>query len=231
MKSTDRRHLPFAAILSLVAILAIVSVLFPGTPPTAQGDPAEPPAKPTGLTGNVAHDRVSLSWDNPDDDSITGYQILRRNRDVDDPGVFHIQVDSTGSAATSHVDSAVDAETRYTYRIKARNAAGLSPRSGYFNAGTPAAPPPEPETQDPPAKPTGLTGGVEHHRVSLRWDNPGDSSITSYQILRVTGRFMQKASSSFWKMTPGQPDTPTWTTAYSPRTGTRTASGPGTPPA
>ena len=182
MKSIARSHLPFTATLGLLAILVITSVLFSATPAAAQGETNEPPAQPTGLTGNVAHDRVSLSWDDPQDDTITGYQILRRNKAVDDPGVFHVHVENTGSAATSYTDSDVQAETRYVYRIKARNAAGLSPQSSYFNADTPVAPE-EPDT-GPPAKPTGLTGGVEHNRVSLRWDNPGDSSITSYQILR-----------------------------------------------
>ena len=133
----------------------------------------------------MAHDQVSLSWDDPGDDTITGYQVLRRNKAVDDPGVFHVHVENTGSAATSYVDSDVEAETRYVYRIKASNATGLSPQSSYFNADTPATPPPpEPESQDPPAQPTGLTSAVTHDSVTLRWDNPDDSSITGYQILR-----------------------------------------------
>ena len=36
----------------------------------------------------------------------------------------------------------------------------------------------------PPATPTGLTGTFTHESVSLSWDDPGDPSITSYQILR-----------------------------------------------
>ena len=158
----------------------------PAAPPTPEPESRDPPAKPTGLTGEVAHDQVSLSWDDPSDDSIAGYQVLRRNRAVDDPWVFHVHVESTGSAATSYTDSDVAAETRYVYRIKARNAAGLSPRSGYFNADTPAAPPPpEPESQDPPAQSTGLTSAVTHDSVTLSWDDPQDDSITGYRILRL----------------------------------------------
>ena len=100
----------------------------------------EPPAKPAGLTGTVAYDAVSLTWDDPDDPSITGYQILRRNRVVDAPGQFQVHVDDTGSSATSYVDRDVTPETRYVYRIKARNAGGLGGRSGNFNADTPPAP-------------------------------------------------------------------------------------------
>ena len=185
MKFTAHNHLTLAAILGLLAILVIASALL-ALPATAQAQTNDPPAKPTGLTGSVAHNRVSLSWDNPGDAGIKSYRILRRNKDVDDPGVFHVQVGSTGSSATSYTDSDVDAETRYVYRIKARNAHGLSPRSSYFNATTPAAPaPPEPETQDPPAQPTGLTNAVTHDSVTLSWSDPDDGSITGYRILRL----------------------------------------------
>ena len=33
------------------------------------------PAKPTGLTATATHDRVVLTWNDPGDDSITGYVI------------------------------------------------------------------------------------------------------------------------------------------------------------
>ena len=51
---------------------------------------------------------------------------------------FH--VDDTGSAANGYVDQMdVEPETTYVYRIKARNAVGLSPQSDYFDARTPEA--------------------------------------------------------------------------------------------
>ena len=88
----------------------------------------------------MTHDMVSLRWDDPGDDRITSYQILRRDADTDAPGVFYVHVDNTGNADNFHVDSDVEPDTRYVYRIKARNAAGLSDQSSYFNANTPAAP-------------------------------------------------------------------------------------------
>ena len=101
-------------------------------PHTVHGQSVDVPAKPTGLTGEVAHGSASLTWGDPQDDSITGYQIRRRDRTVDDLGVFHTHVDDTGSAATAYEDTDVVAGGRYTYRIKARNAAGLSDRSSYL---------------------------------------------------------------------------------------------------
>ena len=110
--------------------------------PMSRQQQMDAPERPQGLTGTVAHDAVSLTWDDPGDASITGYQILRRNRAVDAPGQFQVHVDDTGSAEASYVDTEVAPETRYVYRIKARNAAGLSERSVYFNADTPAVPDP-----------------------------------------------------------------------------------------
>ena len=100
--------------------------------------PAPPvPAMPTGLTGTVSANQVALSWDDPQDDTITGYQVLRRDRSKHAAGSFEIHVDDTGTAGTSYTDTDVEAGAEYVYRIKARNAAGLSSQSGYFDANVP----------------------------------------------------------------------------------------------
>ena len=145
--------------------------------------PTEPPAKPTGLTGTASHDSVTLTWDDPGDDSITGYVILRRIPGVDPQGHFDVLVADTGTAATTYTDATVSAETRYTYRIKAINGAGTSERSRWSHIDTPAAPEPQ-EAAEPPSKPRGLEATASHDSVTLTWDDPGDDSITGYVILR-----------------------------------------------
>ena len=103
--------------------------------------PAPPvPAKPTGLTATASHGQVVLTWDDPGDDSITGYVILRRNRKTDEKGKFRELVPDTGTATTTYTDDTVSAETLYTYRIKAINGAGTSERSRWYHIDTPAAP-------------------------------------------------------------------------------------------
>ena len=146
------------------------------TAAVAGAQPTEPPAKPTGLDATATHDSVTLTWDDPDDDSITGYVILRRVPGVDPEGHFDVLVADTATAATSYTDDTVSAETRYTYRIKAINGAGTSERSRWVHIDTPAAPVPD--------KPTGLEATVTHGQVVLTWDDPGDDSITGYVILR-----------------------------------------------
>ena len=166
--------------LVLALLLAAVSMLFvPGNETHAQ---AAVPAAPTGLTApTVAHDSVTLSWDDPGDSSITGYRILRRDPINQAPGTFSTVEPDTGSAETTYTDNSVNAGTRYVYRVKAINSVGLSPRSSYLNIETSAAPPPP----SAPAAPTGLTASsVVHDSVTLSWDDPSDSSITGYQVLR-----------------------------------------------
>ena len=146
------------------------------TAAVAGAQPTEPPAKPEGLEATATHDSVTLTWDDPGDDTITGYVILRRIPGVDPQGHFDVLVADTGTTATSYTDDTVAAETRYTYRIKAINGAGTSERSRWYHIDTPAAPVPD--------KPTGLEATESHGQVVLTWDDPGDDSITGYVILR-----------------------------------------------
>ena len=142
----------------------------------AGSQPTEPPARPRNLSATASHDSVTLTWDDPGDDTITGYVILRRVRENNVGGEFSELVPDTGSAATTYTDNTVAAGTTYTYRIKAINGAGTSERSRWFHIDTPAAP--------VPAKPTGLSATASNDRVVLTWDDPGDDSITGYVILR-----------------------------------------------
>ena len=95
-----------------------------------------PPAKPQGLLAAAMHNSVSLFWDNPNDDSITGYQILRGP----DAANLTVLTNDTGSTDTSYTDDTVTAETTYVYAVLARNANGLSAQSDATTANTPAAP-------------------------------------------------------------------------------------------
>ena len=94
------------------------------------------PAKPTGLLPGRSHDRVLLFWDDPDDDTITGYQILR-GLDADSLTVL---TNDTGTASASYTDDTVEAETEYFYAIRARNAQGLGPQSDTVSVTTQEAP-------------------------------------------------------------------------------------------
>ena len=100
----------------------------PAAPEPEEGQAPEPPDQPTGLDATATHDQVILTWDDPDDDTITGYVILRRVRVNDTGGEFSVLVADTGAAATTYTDDSVAADTTYTYRIKAINEHGVSER-------------------------------------------------------------------------------------------------------
>ena len=184
----------------------------PTPTPTPEPDPeASAPAQPTGLrVAKTSHDSVSLSWNDPKDDSITGYRILRRSRDGDTYGdgqgaaEFRAVVSDTNSAATAYTDESVTPHTRYVYRVEAVNEHGVSERSSFANAEMPAKPQPTPTPEptpqptpgptpepDPeasaPARPTLLFSAATHDQVALSWDDPKDESITGYRILRREG--------------------------------------------
>ena len=95
--------------------------------------PAPPPA-PTNLTAVVNEDGwVTLTWDAPDDDSVTGYLILRR-RPHEGEETLLVHVENTGSTATTYTDTNVTSGVRYVYRVKAINSAGVGAQSNYARA-------------------------------------------------------------------------------------------------
>ena len=84
---------------------------------------------------------MTLSWDAPGDDSVTGYRILRRHTVKQAPGVFSKLAANTGTTATTYTDRVASPETRYAYRVKAINAAGAGKRSNYVKVTTKRAAP------------------------------------------------------------------------------------------
>ena len=74
---------PISRAVLLAALIAVAALTSPAlaSPASGQSPSLEPPSKPTGLSGEAAHDRVALVWDDPGDASISGYRVLRR-----DPG-------------------------------------------------------------------------------------------------------------------------------------------------
>ena len=124
---------PAALLLAALALLLAMSAI----PTMAQEEPQEPPAAPRNLTAAVHGDgSVTLSWEAPDDDSVSGYQILRR-RPYEGEKTLLVYVADTGSTATTFTDADVTAGTQHVYRVKAINAAGPGAQSNYVNVDVP----------------------------------------------------------------------------------------------
>ena len=102
----DKRYVYRVVAVNAAELLAPIQLRQFVDTPAAPPD-ASLPARPTGLVaGDVAHNSVSLAWDDPADTTIAHYQILRRDRDRDAPGIFAVIDADTASAATSYTSTA-----------------------------------------------------------------------------------------------------------------------------
>ena len=152
-----------------------------------QEPPQKPPPPPRNLTG-VANDdgSVTLSWDAPGDDSVTGYRILRRHTVKQNPGVFSTLAANTGSTATTYTDRVASPETRYAYRVKAINAAGAGKRSNYVKVTTKrAAPSSKPAIADGPPglAPNAPNPFNANTLIPYRLDTDGPVRLEIYNLL------------------------------------------------
>ena len=96
-------------------------------------EPTQQQPAPTNLTATVNPDgSVTLTWEAPDDDSVTGYLILRR-RPYEGEKALVVYVENTGSTATTFTDAGATAGTQHVYRVKAINDAGVGGQSNYVN--------------------------------------------------------------------------------------------------
>ena len=155
----------------------------------AAQEPPQKPPPPRNLTG-VANDdgSVTLSWDAPGDDSVTGYRILRRHTVKQAPGVFSTLAANTGTTATTYTDGVASPETRYAYRVKAVNAAGAGKRSNYVKVTTKrAAPASKPAVASEP-EPPGLAPNAPNPFnpstvIPYRLDVDGPVRLDIYNLL------------------------------------------------
>ena len=141
------------------------------------------PAPPTGLQATAGDRRVTLSWTNPNDASITSYQVQQK-AGANDWGDWST-ITGSGATTISHTVTGLTNGTEYQFRIRAVNSNGNSPQSGIAGPVTPQA------ATTVPEKPTGLKATAGKARVTLIWKTPRDASITSYQV-------QQKAGSAAW---------------------------------
>ena len=153
--------------------------------------PTDPPGRPRNLTSTANSDgTVTLSWDTPNDDSVTGYQILRR-RPTEGEDTLLVHVNDTGGTATEYTDNDVTPGVRYAYRVKAINAVGLSRQSNFVNV-TPAEPAGPAQNSPPTGTPaisgTARVGETLTANTSGIADTDGLTNVSySYQWIRNDG--------------------------------------------
>ena len=103
-----------------------------------------PPAAPMRVLSAGASDLVLLSWADPDDESVTGYRILRRRAIADVASDFVTLAEDTGTPEPSYADDTVENGRTYVYRVLAIGPGGVSEPSRDVRARTTVpAPPPD----------------------------------------------------------------------------------------
>ena len=125
---------------------------------------------------------MTLTWDDPQDDSVTGYAVVRWKLGYNSSGIVTIAPD-TGTADTGYTDETVEPETEYLYNVKAINAQGESEKSEPLRVKTPEAP------DLALLAPANLTAELVDRQVVLGWDAPvlDTSAVTGYEVLRTRG--------------------------------------------
>ena len=121
----------------------------PAPKPTPTPEPKpNPPAAPTGLTATAGNASVTLSWNDPSDSSIKGYEYNLNHNDTSTGNLSGwgrwTYIPGSGASTTSHTFTGLTNGREYRYHLRAVNGGGPSvgaPASGppWFVSATPSA--------------------------------------------------------------------------------------------
>ena len=120
-----------STVLVLLALVPLAVVLL--TPPPAAVLAQSPSTDATlgGLTLSEGRLDPVFATGTTDYAAGVGYTVTR---------ITVVPTTTDANATVAYLDGQVQPETSYVYRVRARNAAGLSRQSQYLNADPPAAP-------------------------------------------------------------------------------------------
>ena len=147
---------------------------------TARFARVQVPTAPRALEAeDVADGSLELDWRSPEDDGgerIEGYGI--EYWDGDDE-YWDTKDSDTDSRSTNYDVRRLDAHTRYSYRVRARNSEGWGPFGAAVTATT---------RRQKPAAPSSVAASSRHDRVTLAWTAPsGSAPVTGYRVQRRQG--------------------------------------------
>ncbi len=149
-------------------VLGAASASVSATPAAVTG-----PAAPTGFTIDTGDTEITLKWTDPNNDAITKYQYRQGTGPVGSISWGEwTDIPASDEDTTEYTVTGLTNGTRYYFEVRAV-AGTVNGTATDGNAITPVA---------KPAAPTGLraTGGAT--QVTLNWADPGNATITKYQV-------------------------------------------------
>ena len=146
----------------------------------ATATPIPSPAKPTGFKATPGDGKVTLTWNNPNNSTITEYEITQK---VGDGGFGSWEdIDPSSATTTSHTVSGLTNDTPYSFKVRAVNATGNGDES-------------DPVTARPILfAPTEFVATEGNGQVTLSWKDPGIDTITGYELRYVEGDSVPSAT-------------------------------------
>ena len=155
--------------------------------PTSSSHPLENivPNTPTSLTASdISSTSIKLTWVQPATNNgppVTGYKIEFKK----DSGSYTTLVENTGSTITTYTHTGLTTNSKYTYKISAKNSVGFSPTSNEASA-TPKSTSSPPTENIVPNSPRSLTAEpAGPTQIFLSWKEPTPNNgpaITGYKI-------------------------------------------------
>ena len=126
---------------------------------------------PRTLIASTAGDGgVTLSWSDPADSTLTGYQYRHRNTSDAGWNPDWTTIRGSNAATTSHTLTGLRKNIPHTFEVRTIRDTDHGPAAS--SSVTPRGPMPHLQN---------LEVAADDHQVSLSWSNPGDHGITSYQ--------------------------------------------------
>ena len=179
------------------------------TPRAEPEPPAAPPPAPKGLAATAGDAAVTLSWTDPADADITGYEY-NVNHNATGTGNFTgwgpwTAISGSGAATVSHVIDGLANGREYRFHLRAVNAAGAGEAAPAADPWYVSATPVAAQAGTPPLAPTKPVLTVGDGEVDVAWISGGDggSPITAWEIT-----WEHDGSWGLWNVIPGSgPDT------------------------
>ena len=141
-------------------------------------------AAPKNLGVAVGDGQVTLDWDDPGNNNISRYEVS-----IDGGSSYDPITGSSDATTISHTVTGLTNGTEYTFAVRAVNDS-LTGASATVSA-TPTV-----TNVAVPLAPTNLEASAGDGQVTLSWDDPGNSSIDSYEVSSDGGTSYSAISNS-----------------------------------